>query len=187
LAIATATVVACFVVPVLAAPSVAPSVSFLGKTYRLGSYNQKANPMWEFASAPETVNKWSTLVTVIDRPDAASMTDLDRLAEGTLSSFKSSGAKILIAQTMKDRTGKPYNYMVAAIDEPEKHRYELNFLKIAMGTKNAYILIYGARISDPVDYKAKATKFVDNNSRKIGLALDAAAAPNVSTWPRTTF
>ena len=56
-----------------------------------------------------------------------------------------------------------------------------------MGAKNAYILIYGARITDPVDYKAKASKYVDNNSRQIGMALDAAAAPSVSRWPRTAF
>jgi len=188
--------VVCFVAPALAAPKAsqfghatagAPSLTFLRKTYNLGSYSQKANPMWEFASAPETVNKWSTLVTVIDRPDAASMTNLDSLAEGTLSAFKNSGAKILLAKTMKDTAGKPYNYLVAAIDEPEKHRYELNFLKIAMGAKNAYILIYGARITDLVDYKAKAAKYVDNHSREIGMALDSAAAPNVSRWPRTTF
>jgi len=179
--------VVCFVAPALAVPAGAPSLTFLGKNYHLGSYNQKSKPMWEFTSTPETVNKWSTLVTVIDRTDAASMTNLDGLAEGTLTAFKNSGAKILIAQTMKDRTGKPYNYIVAAIDEPQNHRYELNFLKIGMGVKNAYILIYGARITDPVDYKAKAAKFVENHSRDIGLALDAMTAPDMSRWPRTTF
>jgi hypothetical protein len=183
--LAAAAIVAavCLVTPAIAAPS----LNFLGKTYRLGSYNQKANAMWEFVAKPETVNNWSTLVTVIDRPDAKSMKDLDRLAEGTLSTFKNAGAKILLAKTMKDHTGKAFDYLVAAIDEPGNHRYELNFLKIAMGSKNAYILIYGARIADAVDYKAKAAKYVGSNSRQIGLALDGSPAPPLASWPRKTF
>ena len=43
--------------------------------------------------------------------------------------------------------------MVAAFEEPVKNRFELNFVKFGLGPKNAYILVYGARVSDPKDYK----------------------------------
>lgn len=171
-------------VPAAASPK--PAIQFLGKTYRLGSYNQKDKPMWEFTTSTESVDDWTTLVTVIDRPDAASLTNLDRLAQGTMQAFQSGGAKILMARTMRDPSGKPYDYLVAAFDEADKQRYELNFAKIALGPKHAYILIYAARISGS-DYKSKAVKFLDDHSGAIGKALNAEPAPGIAAYPRTPF
>jgi len=172
---------------VTAAPSKDEPVTFMGRAYRLGSYNQKANAMWEFASAPETVQNWTTLLTVVDRPDAKNMADMDRLAQGILDAYKSRGAKVVMARTMKDGSGKPFNYMVVAFDEPAKKRYELNFVKAAMGEKNAYMMIFGARVSDPKDYVAKAKAFLSERSGAIGMELEKLPAPAVGTLPRRQF
>jgi len=40
--------------------------------------------MWEFAAPNETVANWTTLLTIVDRPDARTRPDLDRLAQGIL-------------------------------------------------------------------------------------------------------
>ena len=58
-----------------------PALTFMGHSYRLGSFNQKINATWEFVTGSETVNNWTTLITIIDRPDAHSKEELDRLAE----------------------------------------------------------------------------------------------------------
>jgi hypothetical protein len=34
-------------------------------------------------------------------------------------------------------------------------RFELNFVKTALGPKNAYMAIYGVRVADPTDYVAR--------------------------------
>jgi hypothetical protein len=122
----------------------APSIGVLGRTYQLASFHQKPNAMWEFVVPGENINDWKTLVTLIDRPDAHSQADLDRLAEGIDSNYKSHGGRILLAKTMRDHSGEPYNYLVVAFEEPTKHRFELNFVKVASGPKNAYVLVYGA-------------------------------------------
>ena len=57
--------------------------------------------------------------------------DSDRLAEGIMSTYKSRGAKILLARTMQE-SGTPFNYVVAAFEEPDKQRYELSFVKMAL-------------------------------------------------------
>ena len=76
------------------------TISLLGKTYRLGSFNQKAKPTWEFVTGNETVENWTTLVTVIDRADAPTRPDLDRLGEGIMANYKSHGGQILLARTL---------------------------------------------------------------------------------------
>ena len=88
---------------------------------------------------------------------------------------------------MKDKAGVNFNYMVAAFEQPEKHQFELNFVKFAMGPKNAYVFIYGARVSDPVDYRTKGKQFLDQHSTEIGHALEDAVLPDISTLPRKEF
>jgi hypothetical protein len=164
-----------------------PPLTFLSRTYRLGSFNQKQNPTWEYVSGSETIENWTTLVTLIDRPDARTVPDLDRLSEGVMSTYKSHGGHVLMAKTMRDKAGAPYNYMVAAFEEPAKNRFELNFVKFAMGPKNAFIMVYGARIADPQDYKAKGKEFLNQHSGEIGRALETAVPPELSTLPRKEF
>lgn len=98
-----------------------------------GSFNQEANAMWEFVSAPETV------------------ADMDRLAQGALDTYKTRGAKV------------------------------------AMGAKNAYLVIYGARVTDAKDYVGKAKAFLSARSGEIGMELEKMAAPAVGALPRREF
>jgi hypothetical protein len=170
----------------LASSQAAPTVTFLARTYRLGSFNQKNQATWEFVTNGEKIDEWITLVTIIDRPDAKTRPDLDRLAEGILSTYKSHAGQILSAKTMSE-SGGTFNYMVAAFEEPAKHRYELNFVKMALGPKNAYIVIYGARITDPADYRGKAKVFLDQQSGPIGRALASALLPDIAKLPRKEF
>jgi len=166
----------------------APAINFLGQPYQLASYNQKHNPMWEFAAPSEKIDNWTTLLTVIDRPDAKSRADLDRLSQGILDTYKSRGGRVLMAKTMVDpSTGAPFNYMIVAFEEPQKKRFELNFVKAALGSKNAFMMVYGVRVSDPKDYTSKAKAFLSQNSEKIGKALESTAAPATATLPRREF
>lgn len=167
--------------------SAAPAITFLGQPYQLASFNQKGNPMWEFAASNETVNNWTTLLTVVERPDAHSRADLDRLAQGILDTYKSRGARVLMARTMADASGAPFNYMVVAFEEPSKHRFELNFVKAALGPKNAFMVIYGVRVTDPKDYTAKAKAFLNQQSSNIGKAMETAAIPPTASLPRREF
>jgi hypothetical protein len=177
--------------PVLLAMSMmvfgAAPMTFQGRAYQLGSFSQKTNAMWEFVSAPETVSNWTTLLTVVDRPDAKTPAELDRLAQGILDTYKSRGGKVVMARTMQDASGKPFNYMVVAFDEPGRKRYELNFVKAGLGAKNAYMLIYGARVTDAKDYVGKAKAFLSARSGEIGMELERMAAPAVGALPRREF
>ncbi|MEO8027272.1 MAG: hypothetical protein ABI823_12405 [Bryobacteraceae bacterium] len=165
-----------------------PTVTLLAKTYRLGSHNHKSNATWEFVTGSETVNTWSTLVTLIDRPDAKTRPELDRLAEGVMANYKSHSGQVLLAKTMADSTGTPFNYLVAAFEEPAKKRYELNFVKIALGkSKNAYIVVYGVRVADPKEYQAKAKAFLSQQSGPIGKALESFAVPDLASLPKKFF
>jgi hypothetical protein len=171
----------------LASSQPAPTVTFMGRTYRLGSFNQKVNATWEFVTTSETVNNWTTLITIIDRPDAHSREELDRLAEGVMSNYKSHGGQILSAKTMRDKSGATYNYMVVAFEEPAKRRYEINFVKVALASKNAYVVVHGVRISDPGDYVRRAKTFITQQSGPIGDAVEGVAPPDLSKWPRKEF
>jgi hypothetical protein len=175
--------------PSLGTPSIsgAPEMTFLDRTYRLGSFNQKQNATWEFVTRDETIGDWKTLLTIIDRPDARTREELDRLAEGIMAAYKSHGARILAAKTMHEDSGAAFNYMVAAFEEPGKQRLEVNFVKMALGPKNAAVLIYGVRITDPQDYRTKAKEFLDRNSGEIGRALGAAVLPDIGKLPRKAF
>jgi hypothetical protein len=173
--------------PGMPTKAAAPEMNFQGRTYRLASFNQKHNPMWEFTLPEEKIDDWKTLLTVVDRPDASTRKDLDRLAEGLMSTFQNRGAKILLAKTMQQPSGGAFNYMVAAFDEPGRQRFELNFVKMALGPANATVLIYGVRIADPQDYRTRAKEFLDRNSGPIGMALANAAVPDTKTLPRKEF
>jgi hypothetical protein len=165
----------------------APPLTFLSKTYHLGSYNQKQNPTWEYVTGTETVDNWTTLMTLIDRPDAKAAPDLDRLAEGIMQTYKSHSGRILMARTMREKSGKPYNYMVAAFEDPAKQRFELNFVKFGMGPANAYILIHGARVGGSPDYRNQGKDFLNQHSDEIGKALESAVLPDVKALPRKEF
>jgi hypothetical protein len=164
-----------------------PSLTFMKRPYYLGSYSQKPNPMWEFVPKGETVDNWTTLVTIIDRPDARTLPELDRLAEGIMATYKSGGGQILMAKSMKNASGTTFNYMLAAFEEPARHRFELNFVKMALGSKNAYTMICGVRITDPKDYRAKAKEFLDQRSGEVGQALGNALPPDPGALPRKVF
>ncbi len=165
----------------------APNLTFLSKTYKLGSFKEKPNPIWEFVTEGEKVENWTSLVTVIDRKDAHTGPELDRLAEGILNTYKSNGGQVLMAKTLKEKSGAPYNYVVAAFEEPAKKRFELTFAKIGMGPKNGYIFVYGVRVTDPLDYRTKTKDFVSQHSAEIGQALEGARPPVLETLPRKEF
>ena len=175
------------VTPAVAVTMPNPEMNFLGQKYRLGSYNQKVNPQWEFVPVGESIDDWKTLLTVIDRPEAHSREDLDRLSEGILNAYKSHDGQVLMAKTMQLPSGDPYNYVVVAFEQPGQRRFELNFVKMALGRAGAEILIYGVRVSDPQDYKAKAKEFLNERSGEIGKALNTLAVPDVSRMPRREF
>jgi hypothetical protein len=107
----------------------AEPVQFLGKPYRLAAFSHKVNPLWEFTAPNESVENWSTLLTIVDRPDAKTRPDLDRLAQGIMDTYKGNGGKVLMAKTFAGADGVPYNYMVVAFEQPAQKRYELNFVK----------------------------------------------------------
>lgn len=157
----------------------APPLKFLSKSYTLGSFNQKSNPTWEYVTAGETIDNWTTLITLIDRQDARTVPDLDRLAQGVTDTYKSHGGRILLAKTLKDKTGAAFNYAVVAFEEPAKDRFELNFVKFAMGPKNAYIMVYGVRVA-----KSEGKDFLNQHSEEIGRAMDNAVLPDLSKLPR---
>jgi len=166
--------------------SMSTEVTFLDRTYRLASFNQKQHATWEFVTGEEKIDDWKTLVTIIDRPDARTREDLDRLAEGIMATYKNHGGQILTAKTMQD-SGAIFNYMVAAFEEPAKQRFELNFVKIILGPRHAAVMVYGVRITDPRDYTNKAKEFLNRSSGDVGRALSNASLPDLAKLPRTVF
>src|SRR5262249_31483585 len=145
------------------------------------------NATWEFVSVDERIDDWKTLLTVIDRPDARSRAELDRLAEGIMATYKSHGGQILAARTTRQDSGALFNYLVAAFEEPGKRRIELNFVRVVLGQKNAAVVIYGVRIADSRDYRTTAKDFLDRRSEEIGHALGNVVLPDISRLPRKPF
>jgi hypothetical protein len=82
-------------------------ITFLSRTYQLGSF-RKQNATWEYLSGGETIENWTTLTTLIDRPDARTLPDLDRLAEGIMSTYQSHCGQILLAKSRRDHCGAPW-------------------------------------------------------------------------------
>jgi hypothetical protein len=164
----------------------ADSISFLGRTYKLASHNHKASAMWEFTTGAENVNNWSTLLTVLDRPEAKTRPELDQLAQGILDTYKQKGGKVLMARTMS-ANGVPFNYIIVAFPQPALKRFELNFVKLALAPNNAIITVYGVRIDDPTNDAAKAKAFLSANSEPIGKALEQLALPSTASLPRREF
>jgi len=173
-----------FTAALSAAAANAPTMQLLGQTFTLADFNQTAAPMWEFTSGGESVDNWTRLVTVLERPDAKTREDLDRMAQGIMDTYKSRKGQVLMAKTLPDPKGVPYNYIIVAFDEPAKKRYELNFVKIGLGAKSAYVIVYGARVTDAKDYTAKSKAFLSEKSGEIGMALAAVAAPDTDRLPR---
>ena len=164
-----------------------PTLTFLDKNYHLGSFNRTNNPTREFVPQGEDVKDWTTPLTVIDRPDARTKEDFDRLAQGVLNNYKSHGGQILMARTLTDGAGAAFNYMVAAFEQPDRQRYELNFVRDMLGPENGAILVYGVHIGDPPDYRAKAKDFLDHNTGEVGHALGQLALPDLGRLPRRVF
>ncbi len=164
-----------------------PSLMFMGKPYRLASYNQQHSPMWELVQDGESINDWKTLLTILERPDVRTREELDRLAEGIMAAYKSRGSQILMAKTMPSDSGAAFNYMVVAFEEPDKKRFELNFVKVELGAKNAGVVIYGVRVTDPHSYLAKAKEFLNRESQDVGRAVGEFAMPDLSKLPRKVF
>ncbi|HEY3741655.1 MAG TPA: hypothetical protein VGL53_17505 [Bryobacteraceae bacterium] len=161
---------------------------FMGKQYTLKSFHEKPAATWEYGTAAEPIENWTTLLTFIDRPDVHIASELDGLAQGVESNYRSHKGQILMAKTMRDSSGLPYNYLVAAFEEPTLHRYELNFVKMSIGPKNGIVSIYGVRITDPKDYQAKTKQFLSANSGPIGVALsNGATTPDLAKLPRREF
>jgi hypothetical protein len=169
------------------APAV-PSLTFMEHTYRLASFNQKSQPMWEFVSNRENVDAWTTLFTIIDHPEAHTPADLDTLYAGFKSDYESHGGKVLVSTTMHDdNSGKAFNYTVVGFDQPDQHRYELRFVKTALGSKNAYVAVYAVRITDPKDYGNKTRMYLHQHSSEVGTALAKVVLPDPAKLPRTEF
>jgi hypothetical protein len=80
-----------------------------------------------------------------------------------------------------------FNYAVAAFDEPKEQRFELDFVKMQLGSDHAAVAVYGARISDIRDYRSKAREFLDANSNEIGRALGRLVLPDLATLPQREF
>lgn len=169
------------------APGSDVAITFMGRPYQLASFNKKRNATWEFVPEGEHIDDWKTLVTVIDRPDAHDRSELDRLAEGIMSTYKANAGQILMAKTMQQASGEPFNYMVVAFEQPAEKRFEINFVKAALNSTNAVIMIYATRISDAQDSLGKGREFLNHHSSDIGRALGEAPLPDISKWPRKEF
>ena len=139
--------------------------------------------MWELVSEGETVDNWKTLVTTVERPDTRTREDLGRLAEG-ISSYRSRGGQILAAKTMGQSPKDAFNYVVALFDEPAQQRCELDFVRISLGSANAVVVIYPARIGPDRDHLAKADQFLKANSVEVGRALASLVLPQLESIPR---
>ncbi len=108
------------------------------------------------------------------------------LPNPSMDNYKANSGSALMARTM-GTPEKPYNYMVLAITQPEEHRIDLNFVKVALGHNNAYVVICGERIRDPKDPASKAKAFLHERSTEIGMALEKATLPAIDTLPRREF
>ncbi|MCW5977075.1 MAG: hypothetical protein KIT09_03320 [Bryobacteraceae bacterium] len=161
-----------------------PSLTFLGRQYRLGSFHQASNPEWGFVTGAETADDWTTRLTIVDRADVRTPEDLDRLAESMASAWQSRGGRIVTVKTMGQAPATPFQYAVVAFDQPAEHRRELHFAKMALVSGNGVVVTYGVRLADPQDYRAKADRFLDANSVTIGRELENLVLPEVSTLPK---
>ena len=164
-----------------------PSVSFMEHTYRLVSFNQKTQPTWEFTSNHETAADWTTKFTIIDRSDLHTSADLESISAGMKSDAESRGGKVLVSTSMRDDNGKMFPYTVIGFDQPAQHRFELDFVKAAIGSKNAYVAVYCVRITDEKDYVNKTKMYLHTHSSAVGTALSAATLPDIAKLPRTEF
>jgi len=152
--------------------------TFLNKTYTLKGIAPAPGRMWEFAPEGETLENWTTLVTLIDRPDAADLKAMDQVSQGILEHYQKNGGQIMMAKSLKGSDGQPFNFLIGAFDQKAHHRFELNYVRVFMRQPNAMIAIFAARVSDEGDYLVKAKSFLDHQSGLIGHALETTVFPN---------
>jgi hypothetical protein len=60
-------------------------------------------------------------------------------------------------------------------------------VKAAISRRDAYVVVYAVRISDPNDYSSKAKAFLHQHSAEINNALGQAELPDMNKLPRTEF
>lgn len=164
-----------------------PEVKMLNRIYRLAYYGKSNYEMWEFTSGAETVDNWTTLVTILNYPEATSLQRMDQLSEGLIKVYKSSGGQVLKAKSQQDAFGGVCNTIIVAFDEADAKRYELCFVKVAMGKSHAYAAIYGVRIPDLIDRHAKANAFLKENAIAIEQAMLSTRFPATESLPRQSF
>jgi hypothetical protein len=76
---------------------------------------------------------------------------------------------------------------IRATAKPNLLRYEFDFVKMALGPNNAFIAIYGVRITDPTDYLSKAKTFLTQHSGESGDAISNIVLPDLTKLPRKVF
>ena len=166
------------------AKSNTPAVHFLSKTFHLVSFHEKDQPTWQFVTGDETMDNWTTLFTIVDRPDVRPGKELDKLAEDVKSDIAAHGGKVLVSTKMQDINGD-FIYLVLGHDEAAKNTYELRFVKVGSGRRNAYVASYSVRITDPQDYAGKTKTFLHGQSAVIGKALSEVSLPDINKLPRS--
>ncbi|HTP87099.1 MAG TPA: hypothetical protein VMJ34_09125 [Bryobacteraceae bacterium] len=161
-----------------------PAVHFMGKTYRLASFHAKDQATWQFYLEGETADNWTTMFTIVDRPEAQSGKEIDKLADDVKADYAAHGGKVFVTQKNQDVNGD-YTYVVVGYDSPAKQTYELQFVKIGKKFRNGYVASYGVRITDPKDYAAKTKAFLHGQSIEIAKALAEVSLPDIGKLPRT--
>jgi hypothetical protein len=159
----------------------------MGHSYHLASFNQKDKPTWQFVGGDEAVGTWTTMFTIVDRPEAHANSNLEKLAEGVKADYEAHGNRVLISQALFDPKGEAYHYLVVSFDERSKNRMQFSFVKIGLGRHNVYVAIYDVRVTDPTDYGSKARTFLHQRSAEIGTALGQMELPDIGKLPRTEF
>jgi hypothetical protein len=161
-------------------------MTFLSKSYSLGSFSQsETSALWECVSGGETVDNWTTLISLMEhRYPGSGRPELDHWAEVVMRTYKSNGGQIQVAKQMKDKAGVAFYYVVVAYDEPENHRFEMDFVRFGLGQKNGYTMTYAVRVSDRKDYRGKNKEFMEQHSAEIAQAIETAVVPDMSKLPR---
>lgn len=125
--------------------------TFLDTIYVLGftaPSSANGQELHEFVPEGQTVDDWQKLVTVIrDSSRTATPTDLDAVAEATLTDFKDKGAFVYNSFTFPDpkETTRGINVMTVVFSQPSQA--EVNLKKIYIG-EDGYItaVTYAVRI-----------------------------------------
>jgi len=102
----------------------------------------------EICHSGDSIDDWKTLITAIDRADARTKEGLDRW-RGFCRATNVTAQRFCWRRRIQDRSGAPYNYVVAAFEEPAKHRVRAEFVKMAMGvpTRRSCLRSAGRRLA----------------------------------------